>query len=236
MSATSSPAPDAGRETVVLLHGVALGGWAMRPLARMLGSAGYRTINLDYPSRQMPIEQIAREFLPARLQAAGVERAPRLHFATHSMGGLIIRIFLRDQRPANLGRVVMLGPPNHGSAAADRVRDLRIIHWIIGRNLPELSAVDGIARRLPPSDFELGIIAGDSRINPLFDAALEGVHDGVVTLESAKLDGMRDFIVMPHSHTVMLWRRSVQEQVKHFLQAGAFDHSTAMRNPRSSQS
>lgn len=220
---SSSAASVDPRETVVLLHGVALSDWTMRPLARALHDAGYRTVNLAYPSRTMPIEAIAREYLPKQLHAHGVAQAPRLHFVTHSMGSLVVRLLLAEQRPANLGRVVMLGPPNHGSAAADRVRDHRLIRRLMGRNLPALSSdAAGIAQRLPAADFDLGIIAGSSRINPLFDSSLGGVHDGVVTVESAKLDGMRDFIVLPHSHTIMLWRRTVKQQVLHFLREGRF--------------
>lgn len=214
---------SSSRECVVLLHGVALSRWAMRPLARRLENTGYRTVNLSYPSRSLPIEAIARDFLPAQLRAHEISSAPRLHFVGHSMGCLVTRLFLRDQRPPNLGRVVMLGPPNHGSAAADRTARSALIRWIMGVNLRRLgTGPEAITRSLGPADFELGIIAGSSRINPLFDDALGGPHDGVVSLESARLDGRRDIIVMPHSHTVMLWRDAVHAQVLAFLRDGKF--------------
>lgn len=211
------------RECVVLLHGVALSNWVMRPLARVLERAGYRVVNLSYPSRTMPLEQIAREFLPAELRAHDIARAPRVHFVAHSMGSLLTRLLLRDHRPANLGRVVMLGPPNHGSAAADRSQRSVVLRKIMGVNLPELgTGPDAAAAQLGPADFEVGIIAGNRHINPLFDEELGGEHDGVVTTESARLQGMRDFIVLPHSHTVMLWREAVHAQILAFLRDGKF--------------
>jgi len=211
------------RECVVLLHGVALSGWAMQPLARAVEEAGYRAVNVSYPSRTLPLEEIARDFLPAQLAAHGVAAAPRVHFVTHSMGSLVVRAYLRDRRPANLGRVVMLGPPNHGSVAADAAVEWAPLRWLVGVNLPRLGTGEaGVAPRLGRADFELGIIAGTSRVNPLFETVLKGEHDGVVTLESARLDGMSDFLVVPHSHTVMLWRKEVIAQVVEFLRHGKF--------------
>lgn len=220
------PAAADERETVVLLHGVALSGWVMRPIANELQRAGYRTVNISYPSRTMPFEDIASTFLPEQLRRHGVDQASRLHFVTHSMGSLVVRLHLAQERPHNLGRVVMLGPPNHGSAAADRVHRYAVFRWIFGRNLSALGLGDAaITRNMKPANFEVGIIAGSARINPLFDADHGGeTHDGVVTVTSARLEGMSDFIVLPHSHTIMLWRRAVIAQVLHFLRTGAFAH------------
>ena len=225
LGVSAAAEPAAPRECVVLLHGVALSGWAMRPLARALEKAGYRTVNVSYPSRAMTIEDLAKDFLPAQLRAHGVENAPRVHFVTHSMGSLVLRAYLREQRPPRLGRVVMLGPPNQGSAAADVAAKYALLRRIIGVNLSRLgTGPEGIAPQLPPADYELGIIAGTTHINPLFDDVLQGEHAGVVTLESARLEGMQDFIVLPHSHTVMLWREAVANQVIAFLRDGKFQH------------
>lgn len=223
--AMTSPLPAAAdpRECVVLLHGVALSGWAMRPIARALERDGYRVVNLSYPSRDVPLERLAADFLPRELERHGALAAPRVHFVTHSMGSLLLRLYLRDRRPARLGRVVMLGPPNHGSPAADRASQRRWMRAVMGVNLPRLrTGADGVAQALGPADFEVGIIAGASVLNPLFRHQMPGVHDGVVTVDSARLEGMRDFRVVPHSHTVMLWRRDVIDDVRAFLRDGKF--------------
>lgn len=221
--ALRSAEPADPRECVVLLHGVGMSAWVMQPLAHTLEQAGYRTVNLSYPSRTLALDQIVRDWLPAELRAAGVERAPRVHFVAHSMGSLVTRLYLRDTRPPNLGRVVMLGPPNHGSVAADRAQENAVFRWLLGVNLPALGTGEAsITRQLGPADFEAGVIAGDQHVNPLFDSALGAVHDGAVTVDSARLDGARDFLVVPHSHTVMLWRRAVHTQVLAFLRTGRF--------------
>ena len=219
-SAQSDP-----RETVVLLHGVAMPALVMRRVARTLERDGYRVINLGYPSRTLPIEQIAADYLPARLAARGIADAPRLHFVTHSMGSLVLRLYLRDHRPANLGRVVMLGPPNHGSRAADHAAQHAFFRLIAGRNVARLgTGPQAIVRMLGPADYDLGIIAGNRSNNPLFARWLDAPNDGAVTIESARLEGMKDFIILPYSHTPMLWRSAALAQVSAYLHYGRFNH------------
>jgi pimeloyl-ACP methyl ester carboxylesterase len=219
--AADAPEPDC----VVLLHGIGMQGYVMKRLESALTAQGYRVVNVSYPSREMPFEKLAGEYLPAQLAAHDVARAPRLKFVTHSLGSLIVRKFIHDARPANLGRVVMIGPPNHGSTAADEAKQSALLSKFLGENLARLgTGENSIARTLGPADFDVGIIAGEIALNPVFGDVLAGKNDGAVTVESAKLEGMHDFIVVPYSHTVMLWRDEVIAQALAFLREGKFKH------------
>lgn len=218
-------APAAEPECVVLLHGILASAAFMKPLESALQDAGYRTVNLSYPSREKTIEEIAADFLPRELAKHDLAKAPKVHFVVHSMGGLITRAYLGKSRPANLGRVVMLGTPNHGSEAADRLAESDILKKIVGVNLENLRTKEnGAAGRLGRATYDLGIIAGDTSVNPLFSSWVKGEADGPVSLESARLEGMRDFVVVPYSHTAMLWREETAKQVLAFLRDGKFEH------------
>jgi triacylglycerol lipase len=222
MPASEMPAePDC----VVLLHGIGMRSYVMKRLESALRADGYRTVNISYPSRHMPFEQLAGEYLPAQLKKHDVARAPKLHFVTHSMGSLIVRKLIKDARPANLGRVVMIGPPNQGSTAADVAKENLLLKKFLGGNLVRLgTGEDAIVKTLGAADFDVGIIAGEVAVNPVFGKALDGKNDGAVTIESTKLEGMKDFIVLPYSHTLMLWRKEVVDQVRTFLREGKFTH------------
>jgi triacylglycerol lipase len=211
-------------EVVVILHGVAISSRFTARLAKLVAAAGYVVHNLDYPSKSVPLPELGPSWLAAKLGELGVARAPRLHFVTHSMGGLIVRGFLAAHRPTNLGRVVTIVPPHHGSAVSDKLRRLPIIWRIIGRNLGALgTGPDAYWRTLPQrADFELGVIAGSSALNPLGWFLLERPHDGTVAERSTRLEGMADHILLRSNHTLILFRRRTADQAIAFLRTGGF--------------
>ncbi len=218
-------APDSPtREAVVVLHGVGINARLTARLAKFIAAAGYEVHNLDYPSKTVPLAELGPRWLAAKLAALGLERAPRLHFVTHSMGGLIVRGYLAAHRPANLGRVVTIVPPHHGSVVSDKLRRLPIIWQIIGRNLGALgTGPDAYWRTLPQrADFELGVIAGSSALNPLGWLYLERPHDGTVAERSTRLDGMADHLLLPSNHTLILFRKRTADQAIAFLRTGRF--------------
>ncbi len=217
-------APHPVNEAVVILHGVAINSRLTARLAKIVAAAGYTVHNLDYPSKTVPLPELGPKWLAAKLAALGVARAERLHFVTHSMGGLIVRGYLAAHRPANLGRVVTIVPPHHGSAVSDRLRRLPLIWRLIGRNLGALgTGPDAYWRTLPQrADFDLGVIAGSSALNPLGWFFLERPHDGTVAERSTRLAGMTDHILLSSNHTLILFRRRTAEQTLAFLRTGRF--------------
>ena len=80
-----------------------------------------------------------------------------------------------------------------------------------------------VPRRLGPVNFELGVIAGDRSLNPLFSAWIKGPDDGKVSVAATQIDGMQDFLVLHHSHTWMAWRRDAVKATLTFLESGRFD-------------
>jgi len=205
-------------ESVVLVHGLYRSERSMAPLASRLEAAGYAVHNLDYPSRGTPDQ------LEAQLeeQVAGCcADATRVHFVTHSLGGILVRAMLARHAPANLGRVVMLAPPNHGSELVDWLGPT--FAWALGPTGRELgTASTSLPNRLPPPSYSLGVIAGTFSWNPIGSLVLPGESDGTVSVASTRLDGMTDFVALPSSHTFILRSDAAADRVLEFLRAGRF--------------
>ncbi len=210
-----------GQDIVVLLHGWWSSPLSIRRLARELESDGFEIVNLGYPSICMPVEQIATEYLPAQLRGRTVGSSGKIHFVTHSMGALVLRRFLMTpERPPNLGRVVMLGPPNHGSETADFWSQFGWCHVLAGPNLAALgTGPTCAATSLSPADFELCVIAGDLPFWPLW-SPLPAPNDGKVSVASTRLTGMRVHHVVHRSHTLLPLSRRAACITRDFLRCG----------------
>ncbi len=210
-------------ECVVLIHGLARTASAMSPLVKPLEAKGYRVVNVDYPSRKHPIEVLA----PLAVQELGVlscTSASKVHFVTHSLGGILVRYQAEKSNIENLGHVVMIAPPNQGSEVVDHLRDVPGFFTFNGPAGLQLGTDENsIPAQLGPVEFSLGVIAGTDTINPILSQYLPNPDDGKVSLQSTKVEGMDDFIVFPHTHTFIMRSKQVIEQVLYFLEHGKFN-------------
>ena len=221
---------DVGRERgaqtpgdyVVLLHGLGAPKLSMKPLERRLKKHGYRVVNIGYPSTRYPIEELAAQ-LGDEIEQNCPDSTCAIHFVTHSMGGIVLRYYLKEHRLEHLGRVVMLHPPSQGSEVVDCLGNTWAFGLILGPAGRELgTGPDSVPAKLGPVDFELGIITGNRSINPVFSLIISGEDDGAVSVERARAEGMADFLVVPHSHTATLFCSDVAGQVAYFLRYGKF--------------
>ena len=206
------------RETVVLVHGLWLHGVAMLYLKRRIARRGYDVKAYSYPTVRLNLAENAKRLVRY------CEKLPtgRFHLVSHSMGGLVVMKAAEALSSTRLGRIVLLAPPYRDSYAGRRVQRLPGGCTILGRCMGEWL---GGVRDTPLRHLDLGVIAGTGSVGlgRIFAPGLPQPNDGVVSVDETRVPGMRDHIVVPASHTLMLVSATVAHQVCAYLDHGKFD-------------
>jgi pimeloyl-ACP methyl ester carboxylesterase len=208
------------REMVVVLHGLGRSKVAMWYLATRLSDAGYRVERIGYRSMRDTPEQILAD-MDKQMAECCIDKSPKLHFVGHSLGGLLIRAHLAKHSYANLGRVVLLGTPNRGTEIVD---NLRHKWWfqVLGPVARSLGTDAGsFPNTIGPPDYPLGVVAG-KKTGLSNEALLPGDDDGLVSVESTRIAGMTDFVVVETGHSAMRYDAEVVAYVSRFLKTGRF--------------
>ena len=224
VSAQTSNQETEKNEVVVLLHGIARTNKSMEPIKDVLEKKGYEVLSITYPSREKDLQAITEHLHQTALNEAFWNQYKTVNFVTHSMGGLVARAYLDQYRYKNLGRVVMLAPPNKGSEVADLIHGIPMYDWYYGPAGDQLTTKAQENNDVTPY-YELGIIAGRTEW-PYFIAAfiVPGKSDGRVSVERTKLEGMKDHITLPATHTFIMDKPNVHNQILQFLEHGLFKH------------
>jgi pimeloyl-ACP methyl ester carboxylesterase len=207
-----------------VLHGLFRSAAAMEKMADYLRDpGGYVVFNVTYSSTQNGVGEHAQALARIIANLDGIEE---INFVAHSMGNIVVRHYLADheRKPdPRLRRMVMLGPPNHGSLAAFVLAENTVFKTLTGQAGQELGSQWGsIEKHLAAPTFEFGIVAGGKRDDRGFNPLLPGDNDGTISVDTTRLAGASDFIVLPVLHSFLMDDEKVKQYTLQFLRHGYF--------------
>ncbi len=206
--------PETG--SVVVAHGLWMTGLEATLFRHRLAHHGYAVRQFHYRSMTAMPEDVVAE-----LKAEVLAMAPPVHLVGHSLGGLLLLRFAAAHPDLPLGRMVLLGSPVNGSRAARAFAALPGASIFFGG----LAGGELLREDAPhwQSATEVGVIAGDHSLGfGRFIGHLPEPNDGTVAVEETRLDGARDHVVLPVSHTGLLVSEAVVSATVNFLSSGRF--------------
>lgn len=212
---------------VLLFHGLGRTARSMRRMARALSAAGFAPANVDYASRCHSVPELVERVVAPEVEARTEGDRP-VHFVTHSLGGVLVRAYAAARALPDGSRAVMIAPPHRGSEVADLVEGVWPFDAACGPSLRQLGTGDAsVPRGLGAvRGIEAGVIAGSANVYP-FGRVFDAAHDGIVSVESARADGIADFVVVRRGHGLIMRAPETVRQTLSFLETGRFEHPRA---------
>jgi len=209
------------KETVVLLHGLGRGNMSMWLIASRLEDANFNVVRVGYSSLNETPDEILKN-ITKQINICCSKKEEKVNLVGHSLGGLLIRAYLEKNKIKNLGRVVLMGTPNHGTELVDKYKDKCWMKWAGPTALKLGTDSKSFPQSLKAPYYPVGIIAGVLLDGDEVYSILSDNNDGMVSVESTKLDGMSDFIKIETSHSAMRYNKEVASQTISFLRNGKF--------------
>ncbi|MHA2067064.1 MAG: esterase/lipase family protein [Candidatus Thorarchaeota archaeon] len=208
-------------ELIILLHGIFRAKDAFGPMTQRLREEGWEAHSLNYPSTLQSLDEhaIGLEKLLNRLEGIS-----KVHFVTHSMGGIVARTLLARESEwkgrIEVGRVVFIATPNKGARIADILQASNLAMLLGGPSLIELTTEK--AKEIPVPDVNFGIVAGIKGDGQGYNPMLDGEDDMTVSVSEVILDGAEDQLLVRALHTIIQINPKVIDGTVSYLRTGRF--------------
>jgi pimeloyl-ACP methyl ester carboxylesterase len=206
-------------KAVIVVHGIVRSSKSFAKLRKVLEEDGFLVVGFDYPSTRVSIDQSA-EYLSQVI--ASLEGVEELNFVVHSMGGLLVRTYLKEHSDPRIKRMVMLGVPNLGANMANLMQTNPLFKWVYGPAGQQLvQDPEGYIAALPTPEFEFAVIAGARGTADGWNPLISGDDDGTVEVANTRLPGAADFMTVRQLHSFLMDNPEVIAATRRFLAGGA---------------
>jgi pimeloyl-ACP methyl ester carboxylesterase len=211
------------KDCMVLVHGLGRFKTSMQKLGTALAHSGYDVVNWAYPSLLIDITTAADQL--NETVRVNAELHEQIHFVTHSLGGIVVRRMLKRSSADKVGAIVMLAPPNRGSALARYLVKNPFFQVVLGPTGAELADATHLEETCAIPASGVCVISGtrhDDWRNPahVFSSGkLELPNDGTVSVEETCLPLVERHALVHASHTRISSHEDVIAQALAFIRS-----------------
>lgn len=235
------------QDFLVLLHGIYGKSSDMESIAQNFKD-NYRIINIQYPTTKETAEEISDLYIEPNIENIkeqifsenfhkkignqyyeiaensnkinkNFNQNIKINFVAHSMGTGILRYYLKENPLENLGKVVFISPPSHGSHLAD-VPFVDKLPSMLGKVVPQFSTKkDSFVNQLGEPDYNYMILIGNKTNNLLYSMIIRGKDDGMVPLKTAKMKSDNFKIIENTTHTSILKDKRTMKEISEFFKS-----------------
>ena len=239
------------QDFLVLLHGIYGKSSDMESIAQNFKD-NYRIINIQYPTTKETAEEISDLYIEPNIENIkeqifsenfhkkignqyyeiaensnkinkNFNQNIKINFVAHSMGTGILRYYLKENPLENLGKVVFISPPSHGSHLAD-VPFVDKLPSMLGKVVPQFSTKkDSFVNQLGEPDYNYMILIGNKTNNPLYSMIIRGKDDGMVPLKTAKMKSDNFKIIENTTHTSILKDKRTMKEISEFFKSSVLN-------------
>jgi len=215
-------------KAVIVIHGIIRSSNSFAAMEKALAAEGYEVVRFDYPSTRVPIQESAESLNSVIQSLEGIEE---INFVVHSMGGLVVRQSLVTRKDPRIGKLVMLGVPNHGANLANMLKDYTLFKTVYGPAGQQLiEDAGGFIAGLPTPEFPFAVIAGGKGSAVGYNPWIAGDDDGTVAVTSTRLPGAADFMKVATLHSFLMGDEAVIAATTRFLKTGCLS-ADGVANP-----
>lgn len=221
---------DKNKDVVIVFHGIYGKAKTLNAITDTLEKEGYSGINIQYPTTEDTVEKITEKYIAPNVESViktveeeNVIRRKqglpeiKINFIVHSMGTGVLRYYLKTHKLNNLGKVIFISPPSHGSQLSDNpISD--IIKDTLGDAVKQFkTSSDSFVNSLGEPDYQCYVMIGNKSGNFLYSILIPGIDDGMVPFKTSRLNNCNYKVIENATHTSILEDKRTLNEIVDYL-------------------
>ena len=218
------------KSVFIIFHGIYGESKDLQHISNILNVKGYPVVNIQYPTTTHPIEEMTEKYITPVIEKqiknlnilnsnlkTEDQKNLKINFIVHSMGSVLLRYYLKNHKIDNMGKVMFISPPSHGSPLSDNpISDS--IPYFLGPAVSQIKTdKNSFINTLGEPDYQCYILIGDHSDNFLYSFIIPGKDDGMIPFSTAGLQSCSMKVIINTTHTSILESEDTFREIENYF-------------------